>query len=104
MEPWLERVCSEYPGKVHEPMLLPPSAHHYYTMVDILPDIKILAIANQKQTRNSTKLTIGVLIGVDMSTKYSQFVLISYKSEPDLAQALTSLCAKARTKHMKAVL
>ena len=50
----LERVCSEYPGKVHEPMLLPPSAHHYYTIVDILPDIKISAIANQKQTRNST--------------------------------------------------
>ena len=36
----LEKVCQEHPGKIHEPMLLPPSAHHDYTMVDILQTSK----------------------------------------------------------------
>ena len=64
----LEITCTEHPGKIQVPMVLPPSLHHSYIMVDILPDIKISAVTNQKQTRHTSKLNIGILIAVDMTT------------------------------------
>ena len=85
----LRKVCQDHPGKIPEAMLLAPSCHHDFIMVDILPDVRVTAFTNQRQTHNITKITLGVLVAVDMTTKYSQFVLISYKAEPDLVEALT---------------
>ena len=51
-------------------MLLPPSSHHDFIMVDILPDVKVSAIKNQKQTRNSTRLTLGVLLAASLVSSH----------------------------------
>ena len=63
-------------------------------MIDILPQIKIACLPNQKMKRNSTKLTINVLVSVCMTTKYANFILMQNKAEADLAEAITTLCAK----------
>ena len=87
----LQRTCKDIPGKVNKAMLQPPSRHHDFLMIDLLPQIKIACLPNQKMTRNTTKLTINILVSVCMTTKYANFVLIQNKAETDLAEAITTL-------------
>ena len=71
-------------------MLKLPSEHHSFVMLDVIPSIKVAAFANQKVVRNTMRDTIHILLGICMSTKICNFVLLPNKTEKDLAEGISA--------------
>ena len=90
----LQRTLPDYPGKTPKIRTLRLNSFENAVMIDLLPSIRVKTTVNQKSTRNSTTTTCHVLIGVDVATKYSNFVIISSRNSLDIQNGLSALCCK----------
>ena len=89
-----EKTLSAPPGKINRHMLLPPSSHHSGVMIDMLPNLKVSIVPNQKTTRNSNHLEVSILISVCVVTKFVTFTMVNNKDANSLGEALTVMAHK----------
>ena len=73
----LQQTLPDHPGKTPEHRILKMNSFNSGIMIDLLPSIKIRTTTNQKSTRNATVLNCHILLGVDVATKFSSFVIIN---------------------------
>ena len=90
----LQQTLPDHPGKAPEHRILKMNSFSSGIMIDLLPSIKIRTTTNQKSTRNATVLNCHILLGVDVATKFSSFVIINSRNSVDIQNGLSALCVK----------
>ena len=90
----LQQTLPDHPGKTPEHRILRMNSFNSAIMVDLLPSIKIRTTINKKSTRNATVLNCHILLGVDVATKFSSFVIINSRNSVDIQNGLSALCVK----------
>ena len=90
----LQQTLPDHPGKTPEHRILKMNSFNSGIMIDLLPSIKIRTTTNQKSTRNATVLNCHILLGVDVATKFSSFVIINSRNSVDIQNGLSALCVK----------
>ena len=87
----LRKYIPTIPGKIRSFHLLPPSSHHTVVYIDLLTNLKLYPLPNQKTTRGMTVVDYHLLVMVCAISRYVTIGILANRKTASLALTLKAM-------------